>query len=243
MVYHAGFGLPGGFVGVDVFFVISGYLITQGMLRELQSGQFSLQRFWERRVRRILPASLATIMTVLAAGYFCSPRVTTKNSPTDRSRSSSSAATSFMVRHRILCWPGGIKALASHLVAGCRRAILLWFADFSFASISRRSERGSGRPLRGCGRFLCSMRRFDAADAQRYLLSAAHSRLGTFGRKSNRLPGRAKCAKPASWTEQWVTASSLAGLIGAMLLIKAGTSFRSRLCRSHPPCDSPASSD
>ena len=69
MLYHAGFGLTGGFVGVDVFFVISGYLITQGILRESEVGRFRLQRFWERRIRRILPAALATIVTVLVTGY------------------------------------------------------------------------------------------------------------------------------------------------------------------------------
>ncbi len=70
MTYHAGFGLSGGFVGVDVFFVISGYLITRGILQELQSGKFRMQRFWERRVRRILPASLVSMVVVLAAGFF-----------------------------------------------------------------------------------------------------------------------------------------------------------------------------
>jgi peptidoglycan/LPS O-acetylase OafA/YrhL len=54
---HAGFNLfSGGFVGVDVFFVISGYLITQIIIREKQSGIFSIRRFYERRARRILPA-------------------------------------------------------------------------------------------------------------------------------------------------------------------------------------------
>lgn len=50
--------LPGGFVGVDVFFVISGYLITLIILRELTEDRFSFLRFYERRIRRILPALL-----------------------------------------------------------------------------------------------------------------------------------------------------------------------------------------
>ena len=49
---HAGLGLPGGYVGVDVFFVISGYLITSLILHDLERGTFSLGRFWERRIRR-----------------------------------------------------------------------------------------------------------------------------------------------------------------------------------------------
>jgi peptidoglycan/LPS O-acetylase OafA/YrhL len=54
--FHAGFKLfKGGFVGVDIFFVISGYLITSIILSELSEGKFSLVKFYERRARRILP--------------------------------------------------------------------------------------------------------------------------------------------------------------------------------------------
>ncbi len=57
MFFHAGFEyFSGGFVGVDVFFVISGYLITTILLSELASGEFSIVRFYERRARRIMPA-------------------------------------------------------------------------------------------------------------------------------------------------------------------------------------------
>lgn len=57
VLYHAGYGLfGGGFAGVDVFFVISGYLITSIILSDLKEGRFSLLRFYERRARRILPA-------------------------------------------------------------------------------------------------------------------------------------------------------------------------------------------
>ncbi|MDR0233970.1 MAG: acyltransferase, partial [Zoogloeaceae bacterium] len=57
ILFHAGFaGFSGGFVGVDVFFVISGYLITGIILSELDKGTFTLAGFYERRARRILPA-------------------------------------------------------------------------------------------------------------------------------------------------------------------------------------------
>jgi len=59
--------LPGGFVGVDVFFVISGYLITSIILAELTASTFSLRSFWERRVRRIMPALSVAIISVMAA--------------------------------------------------------------------------------------------------------------------------------------------------------------------------------
>lgn len=64
VIYHMNpVWLPGGFLGVDVFFVISGYLITMIVRRELASGEFSIRRFYERRARRILPA----LIVVLAA--------------------------------------------------------------------------------------------------------------------------------------------------------------------------------
>lgn len=64
ILFHAGFQtFSGGFVGVDVFFVISGYLITSIILKEKQAGTFTLIGFYERRARRILP-SLFVVMFV-----------------------------------------------------------------------------------------------------------------------------------------------------------------------------------
>jgi peptidoglycan/LPS O-acetylase OafA/YrhL len=67
LFYHAQLGCPGGFVGVDVFFVISGYLITSLISDELANGTFSLMNFWERRIRRIVPAALAMTLGVFFA--------------------------------------------------------------------------------------------------------------------------------------------------------------------------------
>lgn len=64
ILFHAGFEVfSGGFIGVDVFFVISGYLITSIILYEMEKGKFSLVNFYERRARRILP-SLFFVMLV-----------------------------------------------------------------------------------------------------------------------------------------------------------------------------------
>ena len=54
--------LPGGYLGVDIFFVISGFLITKIIWTELQAGEFTLLRFYERRIRRIMPALLAVLL-------------------------------------------------------------------------------------------------------------------------------------------------------------------------------------
>ena len=67
--FHAGFGCPGGYVGVDVFFVISGFLISSLIWKDLENGSFTLAGFWERRFRRIGPALIAVVLAVLVAGY------------------------------------------------------------------------------------------------------------------------------------------------------------------------------
>ena len=69
VIYHAGSSaVPGGFIGVDVFFVISGYLITKIIIEETAEGRFSLLQFYQRRARRIIPALLVLVIAVLASG-------------------------------------------------------------------------------------------------------------------------------------------------------------------------------
>ena len=63
-------GFTGGYVGVDVFLVISGYLITSIIRRDRQAGRFSFVDFWARRARRILPALFVMMAVSLAAGWF-----------------------------------------------------------------------------------------------------------------------------------------------------------------------------
>lgn len=71
ILFHAGFtAFSGGFIGVDVFFVISGYLITTILLDDLAQGRFSLLHFYERRARRILPALFVVMFATLPFAYF-----------------------------------------------------------------------------------------------------------------------------------------------------------------------------
>src|SRR6202789_2603279 len=73
--YHAGLGwLPGGFLGVDVFFVISGYLITSLLLREFRgTGHLEIRRFWLRRARRLLPAVGVLIAVAMIVSAIADP--------------------------------------------------------------------------------------------------------------------------------------------------------------------------
>ena len=70
VLYHYGASsLPGGFVGVDIFFVISGFLITGILRNQVTGGGLSLAEFYERRIRRIVPALLVVIAATIVGGW------------------------------------------------------------------------------------------------------------------------------------------------------------------------------
>lgn len=75
LLYHGGFGFAGGgFVGVDVFFVVSGYLITALVIAEIATGRFTAVGFYERRIRRLFPALFVVLATTsVAAGVLLLP--------------------------------------------------------------------------------------------------------------------------------------------------------------------------
>src|SRR5690554_2131327 len=62
--------LPGGFIGVDIFFVISGYLITSILMHQKAKGTFSFLTFYEKRIKRIVPAHFIMLIFVLIAAYY-----------------------------------------------------------------------------------------------------------------------------------------------------------------------------
>lgn len=98
ILFHADFEtFSGGFVGVDVFFVISGYLITTIVLAELEQGSFSIANFYERRARRILPA-LFLVMLV------CIPFAWIRLLPSDMKDFSQSLIAVSVFSSNILFW-------------------------------------------------------------------------------------------------------------------------------------------
>jgi peptidoglycan/LPS O-acetylase OafA/YrhL len=70
LLFHYGLGLRGGFVGLDVFFVLTGYLIGGRLFADVGAGRFSFVRFYERRVRRLAPAALVMIIAAFVAAQF-----------------------------------------------------------------------------------------------------------------------------------------------------------------------------
>ena len=73
VLYHAGFSFPSGFVGVDAFFVISGFVITGGILVSLENERFSLRTFTARRIRRLLPLLSVMLSSCLILNVFFAP--------------------------------------------------------------------------------------------------------------------------------------------------------------------------
>ena len=75
VLYHANF-VPGGFIGVDIFYVISGYLITGLILRQIQkTGSLNLKNFYQRRIKRLLPASVLVLIITATISYLILPPI------------------------------------------------------------------------------------------------------------------------------------------------------------------------
>jgi peptidoglycan/LPS O-acetylase OafA/YrhL len=109
MMFHLGLGVPGGYIGVDVFFVISGFLITGIIKRELEQGEFTFAGFYARRARRILPALLTVmLMSTVAALVILLP--------TDLERYAKSVAAALLSVSNFWFWSqGGYFGAASEL--------------------------------------------------------------------------------------------------------------------------------
>jgi peptidoglycan/LPS O-acetylase OafA/YrhL len=89
--------IPGGFVGVDIFFVISGFLISLHILQEIEAGQFSIVEFYRRRVKRIAPPMLVVVLITLIAAQFLMI-------PEDAERAADSALWSLVSLANVYFW-------------------------------------------------------------------------------------------------------------------------------------------
>ena len=102
LFFHADLAsTPGGFVGVDVFFVISGFLITTLVRREIAEGRFCYSDFYLRRLRRLAPAMIATIFLTLIAGWLLLPPAVYQDT------AESAVATLFSVSNIYFWWNTG----------------------------------------------------------------------------------------------------------------------------------------
>ncbi len=110
VLFHLSLGpFPGGFTGVDIFFVISGYLITKLIVADAETGKISLKRFYVRRIRRLFPALLFTLLCSLVAAAFIFP-------PEEMTRFGTSMAASVFSVSNILFWSEhGYFDVSSHL--------------------------------------------------------------------------------------------------------------------------------
>ena len=76
VIYHAHL-VPGGFIGVDIFYVVSGYLITALIIREIdETGRLDLNKFYQRRIKRLLPTSMFVLSITALIGFFVLPAIT-----------------------------------------------------------------------------------------------------------------------------------------------------------------------
>lgn len=109
ILFHAGVsGFSGGYIGVDVFFVISGYLITSIIVEEKRQGKFSIISFYERRARRILPALSFLLISTTIAAYITLPAHSLKG------YSQSLVSVSTFSSNLYFYLTGGYFALAAH---------------------------------------------------------------------------------------------------------------------------------
>jgi hypothetical protein len=157
----------GGFVGVDIFFVISGYLISSVIFAEVAASQFSIVAFYERRIRRIFPALFVMLAGVSILSYFYLLPNELMDYATSLVASTLSVSNFYFWRHP-----------ASHLVAGCRRAILHFIPSFSGVGSSVCSQTASSN-RRGAGGLVARAERCGCVSvSHRSLLYAVHQSMG-----------------------------------------------------------------
>ena len=129
--------VPGGFSGVDIFFVISGFLITSLILRSKENGDFSVMDFYARRIKRIFPALIVMIAACLAVGWI----VMFPGEYRDLGKHSAAGAGfvanfSFLQEAGYFDCDSGSQAAAASVVARHRRAVLRRLAGADRAGVA-----------------------------------------------------------------------------------------------------------
>ncbi len=139
LAYHAFPSLlPGGFIGVDIFFVISGFLITTILLQSLAAGDFSYRDFYARRIRRIFPALVLVLLATLAFGwYVLLPGEFSQLGKQTTGRGRLLCQPRLPGRSRVLRRHGRDQAAAAPVVAGDRGAVLHLLAADARAGLAQ----------------------------------------------------------------------------------------------------------
>ncbi len=138
VVYHAGLALPGGYVGVDVFLVISGFLITRQLLKTVgRGGLRALPTFYGHRVRRLLPAAVVVVLATTVAFRFVGPPLKVREVATD------AVFTAFSGLNYRLAWVG-----TDYQHMGAAASPLQHFGRSRSRSSSTSSGRSSSRSSR-----------------------------------------------------------------------------------------------
>ena len=188
VLLHAGLTtLPGGFVGVDVFFVISGYLITGILMRDLDRGTFSLAGFYRRRAVRILPALLVLLLVTLIIG--CQRDVLRRAARAGAKRCCRRhlrLERVFLASHELFRFVDRREAAAAYLVARDRRTILCGLPAAAGRAGARRAEAVAALHRHRRWTVVCAEPAFLAHRPRGCLLSVAHPRVGTRAGRAGR---------------------------------------------------------
>ena len=192
VAFHADRALvPGGFAGVDVFFVISGFLISRIILSECAVGHFSLPAFYAKRAKRILPALLVVVSAVWVVGWF-------RAAPVQFRDIGGRPARQFIFHRELLAHAArrsrGIfrrgfrrQAPAPSLVAEHRGAVLSRLVGSAVGGVQAEWPAAAVRHSRHISRLVRLLRRSDPDQSDRRLLSAVDAGLGTRARRAPRL--------------------------------------------------------
>ncbi len=181
LLFHAGVTLfSGGYIGVDIFFVISGFLITTIIRDDLAAGRFSIVTFYERRARRILPALFFTLaLTTLAAVILFLPAQLIDYAKSLFGTATFTANFYFWKNSGYFEASAHLRPLLHTLVAGGRGAVLSGGAGGDLGRLALRAPGRDGGASDRAGRLLRAVGLHDRAGADRQLLPAAHPRVGS----------------------------------------------------------------